>query len=172
MNHIGYCRGTAKNFHKFTLTFYFFFLYTGSYNTTFYISGLSILASGVLVIPVAQTWKCACKTESEDGCESDLKDSHSELRDPETQSCLGRKHEVLSTGPPPSSRSSSIVINGVPLNTSVIIKNGANGYATGISPSLRSPGSPSKANQVRFSLRNDYDNDAELRAPLATPDSP
>lgn len=38
---------------------------SGSYDTTFYLSGLCILASGILVIPVAQTCKCSC-TEAPD----------------------------------------------------------------------------------------------------------
>ncbi|XP_018493762.1 monocarboxylate transporter 9 [Galendromus occidentalis] len=33
---------------------------SGSYDSTFYISGISILASGLLVIPVADYWTCSC----------------------------------------------------------------------------------------------------------------
>ena len=33
----------------------------GSYNSTFYISGISILTSGLLVIPVADYWTCSCE---------------------------------------------------------------------------------------------------------------
>lgn len=50
----------------------------GSYNSTFYISGISILTSGLLVIPIADYWTCSS------GPRSDEEDPHQHHKDQET----------------------------------------------------------------------------------------
>ncbi|OQR75889.1 hypothetical protein BIW11_08132 [Tropilaelaps mercedesae] len=137
---------------------------SGSYDTTFYISGLSILASGVLVIPVAQSWKCVCENQPV-GADSNSVNSRDECQPPEQEPCPTDKSEVLATGPPKA----PVVTNGLPPRAPSAVKDAGNGQDAHNSPSIRSPGSPSKTNQVRFTLNEEDGN--TVRAPLAVPES-